>query len=343
MSESLLTKPVVYVQSESNGVVTCIEQRMRPEDFGNVFPENQFPTFPAINASLTRPLLPIELAYGVLPKNTKLPNYAAPSEQWEATEKYWLHTVQTGGYNLGQQASFDKDTALFTSRVLTYKGVPPPSDIPYYSPNEYDILEPVAYPVDLTRGMRESGGGGASGSWIVNVIPKGSYTPEPGQFANESTEFYYNQQGGGIIEDAMAENDFLFLYSGIVFSVGLHIIKDGTGEISSIHYHKETVDGEPNPSCAIYGFNHDSAYFPYISTDSGFHGNTETERAMVQITTPVAPIMSHVITPTEESSILPSLICLGGLLGLMLISGASANDSAAAAAAARKRLRRNQK
>jgi hypothetical protein len=334
MSESLNTKPVVYVQSAVNGVVTCIEQRMRPEDFGNVFPENQFPTFPAINTSLTRAMLPIELAYGILPKNTKLPIHAAPAEQWETSEKHWLHTIQTSGYTFGTNP-FDKDTAFYTDRVFTYKNEPPPSDLPYYNPNDYDILEPVAYPVDLSRDM------GGDMPQIITVIPKGSYSPDPGQFANESSEFYYNPQGGGIIEDAMVENAFLFLYSGIIFGSGLHVIKDGTGGIDSIHYHKETVDGEPNPSCAIYGFDPLSPYHPYISTDSGFHGNTETERAMVRVTMPTAPILSHVITPTEESSILPSLVCLGGMLGLVLAGASINNDSAAAAA--RRRLRRGTK
>ena len=78
MSNSLITKPVMYIQSEVNGVVTCVEQRMRPEDFGNVFPENQFPTFPAINASLTRALLPIELAYGVMPPGRSSPTMRTP-------------------------------------------------------------------------------------------------------------------------------------------------------------------------------------------------------------------------------------------------------------------------
>ncbi len=367
MSESLLTKPVIYIQSASNGVVTCVEQRMRPEDFPNVFhgtpaiadgsipadgeqiangdKGERFPTFPAIEATLTRALLPISLAYGVIPSGKKLPYFAIPSEQWEAGEKYWLHTVQTSGYVLGN-TPFDKDTAFFTNRVLTYKNEPPPGDMPYYDPANYTILDPVDYPVDLTRGMRESGGGGATGEWpqIVTAIPK-QYTASDPQFVNASTQFkWLNGISQGSIEQAMVENAFLFLYSGIEFDpLSLHVIKDGSGGISSIDYFRETFEPGNNPGCSIYGFNPLSPYYQYISTQSGSLGNTDTERAMVAITAPTAPIMSHVITPTEEGGLLPSLVCLGGLLGLIFLTiGAGASDGAAAAAAARKRLRRPQ-
>ena len=146
--------------------------------------------------------------------------------------------------------------------------------MPTYDPAQYDILEPVDYPVDLTRGMRDSGGGGASGEWpqIVTAIPKGFTFYPRNQFAIErTTSKGYDANGvslGGI-ESASAALEFIYLYSGLTPQPGSkHIIPDGTGRMADILYYSETFAPGPNPSCSIYPPL--NAYENYITNDATF-------------------------------------------------------------------------
>jgi hypothetical protein len=318
MSTSLITKPILYVQSAVNGVITCIEKRMRPEDFGHVFPANQFPTFPAIDPTLTRPMLPIDLAYGVISKHTRLPQQENPADQWEAAEKLWLHTVQTNGYNLGEQATFHQADALYTARTFIYKPEPPPGDMPTYDPNAYVLLEPVSYPVALTRDLA------GAGPHIVTAIPKEIETYDIDVAWSESNNWASYYIG-------TANNDFLYVWDNGTYSIStdIHVIKDGVGLDALISY-ASTLHG-----CAIYGYDLQGPYRWLLSSDSGFHGNTETDRLSLRITAPKSPIMSHVMTPTDYSSIMPSLTALAGLV-MIMVCGVSITESAAA----RRRLRR---
>jgi len=310
MPTDVTTQRVVLFQSEQNGLVTCVERVIRPADIPGLFPQGA-PTFPAIAPAVRHPAIPVDQAYAVIDNGLAIPRADSPNENWTAPEDLLLSKVITAGYVPGEHDTFDQAQAQYTTRTFEYK-TERDTDLPDYDPDLYIVSAPTDFPGGQGG---QSGGGGASGDWIINVIPRNiNQSPQSVAFSEQSAvewppgsgQFYYSFL-------AQLETPFLWLWEGMTVSNESILLK-GAANTAMIAYTSNAQNG----GCGIYGCN---PLFDDWYGVSGSQGNVSTEHLWCRATQPAGAIISHIITPAEGGSNLPPLLppalLLSGLFAML--------------------------
>lgn len=296
-------------QSAQNGMVTCVERLIRPADVPGVFPQGT-PTFPPIAPAVRHPAFPVDLAYGVLPKDTALPRADSPAINWSAPEKLYLSHVITTAYVSGEHDTFDPATAQYTNRTLIYQAELDTA-IPDYDPDLYTILPPVNFPMEVTRGFNDP-------PQLVTVIPKNTVqTPQPVAFSEQYAVEWPPGSGQWTYSfRAHLDTPFLWLWQGMTVGSDSILVK-GAANTTLIAY----ASGERNGGCAIYGCN--PAIHEWYGV-SGSLGIVSTEHLWLRATQPAGPIISHIVgPPAARGGLVPSLTAFTGLGLVALLSAMS--------------------